>query len=106
MGSHCQMIGYFSIYYQLDISFIWIELIAGASTPQKLPYKRHWAALAFNMCLFYFAGWIMDNCLRKFAIIPSFTVQIIAFSYLPFCSSFSGLLLVCLVLAKAWALEI
>ena len=52
------------------------------------------AAAAFDMSLFYVAGWLMDTWGRKFAIIPSFGIQAVAFTLIPFCDSFIGLLIV------------
>ena len=56
------------------------------------------ASAAFDMSLFYFAGWLMDTWGRKYAIIPSFAIQTAAFTMIPLCSGFSSLMLVsCLI---------
>lgn len=45
-----------------------------------------------DMLMFYPAGMIMDRFGRKFAYVPSFAVQAIGMTLLPFATSFSGLL--------------
>jgi len=49
-------------------------------------------AAAIDMLLFYPAGIIMDRYGRKFAIIPSFFLQAIGMSLVPFTGSFIGLM--------------
>ena len=56
------------------------------------------AAAAFDMSLFYVAGWLMDTWGRKYSVIPSFAIQAVAFILIPFCNTFLGLLIVsCLI---------
>jgi len=45
-----------------------------------------------DMLLFYPAGMVMDRFGRKFAYVPSFAVQAIGMTLLPFATSFAGLL--------------
>jgi MFS family permease len=47
---------------------------------------------AFDMMLFYPAGWVMDNLGRKFAIVPSFLGQGIGLALMPFAVNMWGLL--------------
>lgn len=47
---------------------------------------------AFDMMLFYPAGWVMDNLGRKFAIVPSFLGQGIGLAIMPFATTVWGLL--------------
>lgn len=47
---------------------------------------------AFDMTLFYPAGWVMDNLGRKFAIVPSFFGQAIGLALIPFTVNVWGLL--------------
>jgi len=47
---------------------------------------------AFDMMLFYPAGWVMDNLGRKFAIVPSFLGQGIGLALMPFATTVWGLL--------------
>ena len=47
------------------------------------------ASAAFDMSLFYVAGWLMDTWGRKFAIVPSFSIQAAAFAMIPFCGGFA-----------------
>jgi MFS family permease len=46
-----------------------------------------------DVALFYPAGVIMDKLGRKYAIVPSFTLQALGLLIIPFADSFSGLLL-------------
>ena len=56
------------------------------------------ASAAFDMSLFYVAGWLMDTWGRKFAIVPSFTIQAAAFAMIPLCGGFASLMIVtCLI---------
>lgn len=56
------------------------------------------ASAAFDMSLFYVAGWLMDTWGRKFAIVPSFSIQAAAFAMIPFCGGFASLMVVsCLI---------
>jgi len=48
---------------------------------------------AFDMMLFYPAGWVMDNIGRKFAIVPSFFGQGIGLALIPFTMNVWGLLI-------------
>lgn len=50
-------------------------------------------AAAVDMSLFYPAGWVMDRWGRKFAVVPSFTIQAIGIGLIPLASGFLGLLL-------------
>lgn len=47
---------------------------------------------AFDMTLFYPAGWVMDNLGRKYAIVPSFLGQGIGLALMPFALNAWGLL--------------
>ncbi len=47
---------------------------------------------ALDMCLFYPAGWIMDNLGRKYAIVPSFAIQAAGMALVAFSTDFWGLL--------------
>ncbi len=49
---------------------------------------------AVDMTLFYPTGMIMDRFGRKFAIVPSFTLQALGLALIPLTSSFAGLLAV------------
>lgn len=49
---------------------------------------------AIDMSLFFVSGWLMDNLGRKFAIIPSYTIQAIGIVLVPFTSGFISLLFV------------
>lgn len=51
-------------------------------------------AAAVDMTLFYPAGYVMDRWGRKFAIVPSFSIQAIGMALVPFSGSFTGLLVV------------
>lgn len=56
------------------------------------------ASSAVDMSMFYVAGWLMDNYGRKWAVVPSFTLQGIAMALIPFTGSFTTILLaVCLL---------
>jgi MFS family permease len=46
---------------------------------------------AIDMLLFYPAGWLMDNKGRKYAIVPSFTIQALALALIPLTTNFWGL---------------
>jgi MFS family permease len=46
-----------------------------------------------DAAMFYFAGWIMDNVGRKFAIVPCFAIQGLGMALVPLTGSFWGLLL-------------
>ncbi len=51
-----------------------------------------------DMLLFYAAGWLMDHWGRKWAIVPSFTIQTLAMLCLPLTTGFWGLLAVLLLM--------
>jgi MFS family permease len=55
-------------------------------------------AAAVEMMMFIPAGWLMDNLGRKYALVPSFTIQAIALGLVPLTQSF-GTLLACASLA-------
>lgn len=51
------------------------------------------ASWALDMCLFYPAGWLMDNLGRKYAIVPSFAIQSAGMALVAFSTDFWGLLI-------------
>jgi len=55
-------------------------------------------AAAVEMVMFVPAGWLMDNLGRKYALVPSFTIQAVAMALVPLTQSF-GTLLACASLA-------
>jgi MFS family permease len=55
-------------------------------------------AAGIDMSLFYPTGVIMDRFGRKFAIVPSFTLQAVGMGLVPLTDSFSGLLLATMII--------
>jgi MFS family permease len=49
-------------------------------------------ASAVEMVMFLPAGWLMDNMGRKYALIPSFSIQAVAMACVPLTGTFGGLL--------------
>jgi MFS family permease len=49
-------------------------------------------AAAVELVMFVPAGWLMDNVGRKYAIVPSFTIQAVAMGLVPLTGGFAGLL--------------
>jgi MFS family permease len=49
-------------------------------------------ASAVEMVMFWPAGWLMDNLGRKYALIPSFSIQAVAMACVPLTGGFVGLL--------------
>lgn len=49
-------------------------------------------ASAVEMVMFWPAGWLMDNLGRKYALIPSFSIQAVAMACVPLTGGFAGLL--------------
>ncbi len=47
---------------------------------------------AVEMCMFWPAGWVMDNLGRKYSFVPSFALQAIGMACVPLTSGFVGLL--------------